>query len=201
MMLNSFSGLMPAMQPSSIRPAVNQSGPQSASTNSMPPSSSSANTAMPSIPAMMLPAFGNWLGNTSQQIGSGLQTWGNSVSNGLNTLGQITGSFGTTASSWVSGILPTRMNALAPTQQSQPPQAVSGTEGLRKTGQQIFHSMSNGANQALQDLGNLMTTQTPGMLAFGGGMMGAGGVCAYMCGGMAASGAAMLLNQNHGHSV
>lgn len=140
-----------------------------------------------------LSGFGNLAFGMGQMARSATQEFGNL----FGSLGQMGGTV-------ISSFSLPSLNAFQPTQRGQkiqPPQQDMAMQNTRRTGQQIFQSVSAGANQAIRDIGGMITENAPAALGFGGAMGSAGAVCTYMCGAMAASGAAMLMNQNHGQAA
>lgn len=139
----------------------------------------------------LMPTLSNWTSNVGQMAGNTLQTVGNSF-----------GSFGQLGAGALFSVVSPSINFLQNLNTQQPVQNTQPTGGItRTTPQQIFQSVSSGANQALQDIGTMFTQNAPAMMAYGGSMAGAGAICPYAGAGMAATGAAMLLSQNHGQSV
>lgn len=198
MMINSFNSAMPMMPSAVNQPqmmAPQQVAPQNTQllgTPASPPSSAGANMGSPAIIGWNLtPVFSNMASSVGQMAGNMGQTLNQGVGNALGGFGQL-------GAGALSSVMGPSMNLLQGLNSTQPPQATqSAYSASRPSPQQILQSVYTGVSQALQDLGSLMTEQAPAMMTYGGAMAGATGVCSYMAAGMAATGAAMLLNQNH----
>lgn len=199
MMINSFGTSMPMMPTSVNRATV---APTQISTQpSLLSAVSPISQPLPSRGTTnaggwnLMSTLNNWTSNVGQMAGNTLQTVG-------NNLGNAFGSFGQLGAGALFSVVSPSINFLQNLNTQRPVQNVQPTGGITQTTpQQIFQSVSSGANQALQDIGTLLTQNAPAMMAYGGSMAGAGAVCPYASAGMAATGAAMLLSQNNGQSV
>lgn len=202
MMINNFNPAMP-MMPSAVNhsqmTAPQQVPPQNTQllanpTNLLPPASANAgNSAI--IGWNIMPVFSNMASSVGQIAGNIGQT----VNQGMGDMLGVAGQLGSGA---LYGVINPSMNPLQGINNTQPPQPTQpANNASRPSPQQILQSVYTGISQALQDLGALMTEHAPAMMTYGSAMGGATAVCSYMAAGMAATGAAMLLNQNQGQVV
>lgn len=202
MMINNFNPAMPILSSAvnhSQMTAPQQVPPQSAQLLANPIGSfpsASANAGNPGILGLnIMPVFSNMASNIGQIAGNIGQT----VNQGM---GDMLGAAGQLGAGALYGVINPSLNPLQGINNTQPPQPTQPAyNASRPSPQQILQSVYTGISQALQDLGTLITEHAPAMMTYGSAMGGATAVCSYMAAGMAATGAAMLLNQNHGQVV
>lgn len=171
--------------------------------NQFPPTPTLLNSTPPSLSQPIIPNTGNsGSGSIMPNFGNMASNTGQMVNNAFQGVGNAFGSFGQLGAGALFSIVAPSISFLQNMNSQQPLQNTQSAGSLSRTSpQQIFQSVTSGANQAFQDLGNLLTQNAPAMMAYGGSMAGAGAICPYAGAGMAATGAAMLLTQNHGQSV
>jgi hypothetical protein len=194
MMINGFMPRMPLL-PSSVNSQRSLAPPTSNLLPSPLFNGLNGSASMQSgFPGTITPSFnmGSWLnpgiGNvmgSASQFGSRMM---GGLGNALSGLGSGIGQLGLMGMPGLPGL-----NSLFAPQQPQP---VSPMAGIRPARQQpIFQSLSQGAGQALKDLGSFAKNNAPAALAMGGAMVGGGAVCAFMGGAMAATSGIILGNQ------
>jgi hypothetical protein len=186
MMINGFTPRMSFLSSPSItqRSAAPSGNPMPAL--GLNPNSS-LNSSLSSLPGVGLPSWNasslfSPFSNAMSSVSSfGSRLFGG-LSNSLSGLGQMT---------------PLSMPGMPAlnTSFTQPPISVPAMPSLQAPRPSVFQSLSNGAGQALKDVGAVLQKNAPAALAFGGAMMGGGAVCAFMGGAMAATGGIMMGNQ------
>ena len=205
MMINGFNPAMGRMISPMPSPQVNASQQQTGWGFNQPvltlPNPSDALRANPinapmtgfNVGAMFSPIITN-VNNFGSQMINGLSGFGNQLAGGfMNTLG----GFGQPAINIPSGL---GIGSGFPVQQMMPPQNLQAVSGIRRTPQQIFQNIGQGARLAFQDLGNMVTQNSSGIMGFGGGMTLASAICPFAGGAVAATGASALANQMANHS-
>jgi len=126
--------------------------------------------------------------------------------NGKSLLQPITTAFGGMVNRWnagmnastpLSGPMPTPpVFQVAQPQFIQPTNSVNPPAYVRPTAQQIVRNVGQGFSQGLQTFSNLVQQHGPMMASVGAGLAGAGAVCPFLGGALAATGGAMLAQQN-----
>lgn len=189
MMINGFMPRMPLLSPSQTQ----QRSIASAINTPSPLLSGFGNTSLSAsrFPTQAAPnwSMGSWLNPMMGNMMSGASQFGSQLFGGL---GNAFSSFGSGIGQLNMPSLPSMNTFFAPQSPTIPP--MFGMQPMVRQ-QPIFQSISQGAGQALKDLGNFAKNNAPAALAMGGAVLGGGAVCAFMGGAMAATSGIMLGNQ------
>lgn len=169
--------------PSSVSPAFGNRQPIVENTFNRPTTNFEPQSTLDRAPQFNMPQFQPQ--GMFRPITDSFANWGNNIRNGFNN--GISGLNNLATAGPAQGV-----GYNQPIQVPQQIQRLNVPPATRPTVGQIFNNIGQGAKQGIQDFATLAQKHGPMMLTAAAGMAGAGAVCPFMGGAMAATGGALL---------